>query len=81
MDVIKSNIQTQTEEFRENQTHMTSLVAQLPKSLRSVSANTENYAVPLHRSRGKLPIQERIQMLFYPGAHFLEFIPLVAWEM
>src|SRR4051794_8253928 len=40
-------------------------------------------AAPLerHRSRGKLPARERIDLLVDPDTAFLELSPLAAWEL
>ena len=81
MDAIESNIQTKSSAFQENVEHMKSLTAELAVNLKSVREREGTDAAALHRSRGKMLVRERIQVLLDPGTPFLEFSPLAAWEM
>ena len=81
MDAIESNIRTQDPAFQGNLEHMKSLAAELAENLRTVREREGTDAAALHRSRGKMLVRERVQMLLDPGTPFLEFSPLAAWNM
>ena len=64
-----------------NQATMDALVADLRERQARVSANGaggDPAAIEKHRSRGKLPVRERIDRLIDPGSAFLELSPLAA---
>ena len=81
MDVIESNIRAEAKDFQENVKHMKSLAAELAGNLKSVREREGTDAAALHRSRGKMLVRERVQVLLDPGTPFLEFSPLAAWKM
>ena len=81
MDVIESNIRAEAKDFQENVEHMKSLAAELAGNLKSVREREGTDAAALHRSRGKMLVRERVQVLLDPGTPFLEFSPLAAWKM
>ena len=81
MDAIESKVRNQDPDFKKNLKHMKSLAAELTENLRSVRERAENDAAALHRSRGKMLVRERVQVLLDPGTPFLEFSPLAAWKM
>jgi acetyl-CoA carboxylase carboxyltransferase component len=60
---------------------MTALVAELRERTAQVAAGGGEAATERHRSRGKLPVRERIDRLVDPGGAFLELNALAAWEM
>jgi len=81
MDAIESNIQTQGQDFKENEKHMKSLTAELIESLQLVRERGDTDAAKLHLSRGKMLVRDRVQALLDPGTPFLEFSPLAGWQM
>ena len=81
MDAIESNIQTNGPDFQKNLEYMQSLIAELNESLRSVRETGDTDAAELHRSRGKMPVRDRVRTLLDPGTPFLELSPLAAWQM
>jgi len=81
MDAIESNIRTEAPDFQKNLEHTKSLAAELAENLRSVRERQETDAAKLHRSRGKMLVRERVQLLLDPGTPFLELSPLAAWKM
>ena len=81
MDAIESNIRTQAPDFQKNLKHMRSLAAELAENLSSVRDRTDTDAAALHRSRGKMLVRDRVQLLLDPGTPFLEFSPLASWKM
>jgi acetyl-CoA carboxylase carboxyltransferase component len=60
---------------------MTALVAELRERTSAVAHGGGEAAVARHRSRGKLPARERIDLLVDPGSAFLELNALAAWEL
>src|SRR5437868_14510933 len=60
---------------------MEGLVAELRERTGFVSRGGGEAAMELHRSRGKLPARERINVLVDPGSAFLELNALAAWDM
>ncbi|MDQ6681824.1 MAG: methylcrotonoyl-CoA carboxylase [Chloroflexota bacterium] len=67
--------------FRDNSAAMRAAVDQLRERVRAVSergAGGDEIAIERHRSRGKLPVRERIDALIDPGTAFLELSALAA---
>ncbi|HEU0020105.1 MAG TPA: carboxyl transferase domain-containing protein [Dehalococcoidia bacterium] len=81
MNIIESKVKIQNEEFNENQKRMVVLVSELKDRLASVREGDRSRAADLHRSRGKLPVRQRIERLMDPNTPFLELSPLAAWGM
>ena len=81
MAVIKSHIDTGTEQYRSNYEHMVGLVTQLGERLDRVREAGGPEAVTRHRSRGKMLARERVERLVDPATPFLEFSALAAWDM
>jgi acetyl-CoA carboxylase carboxyltransferase component len=81
MDKLESRIRLDSPEFRANQARMSQLVGELrERTARASEGGGERY-VQRHREQGKLPVRERLQKLLDPGAAFLEFSALAAWDM
>ena len=81
MDVIQSQIRTETPEFRANHEAMTRLVAELEQRLAAAREGGGPKAQERHRVQGKLSVRERIDRLLDPGSPFLELSPLAAFGM
>ena len=81
MDVIQSQVRTDTDEFRTNRDAMRRLVQQLQERLANARLGGGSDAQERHRTRGKLFVRERIDRLIDPGSAFLELSPLAAWGM
>src|SRR4051794_24532759 len=60
---------------------MEKLVAELRERTAQVARGGGEKATERHRSRGKLPARERVDLLVDPGTAFLELNALAAWEM
>src|SRR3974390_2606775 len=60
---------------------MGELVAELRERTAEVARGGGEKAMERHRSRGKLPARERIDLLVDPGSAFLELNALAAWEL
>ena len=73
MSVIKSKLNTRSEEYKANTAAMSALVADLREKTVSVSGGGSPETAAKHKARGKLLPRERINALIDPGAPFLEF--------
>jgi len=78
MSVLTSQIQTRTDEFRANAERMHALVAELREKTAQTALGGPEAARKKYKSRDKLFVRERIDLLVDPGAPFLEFSPLAA---
>jgi acetyl-CoA carboxylase carboxyltransferase component len=81
MAVLRSHLDPTGEEARANCDSMMALVADLrarTERLVEHGAGGDAEAIDRHRSRGKLPVRERIDRLLDPGSAFLELSPLAA---
>jgi 3-methylcrotonyl-CoA carboxylase beta subunit len=78
MPVIKSTIDTNSEEFATNYSHMESLVGDLREKLAQAALGGSEKARKKHADRGKLLVRERIEALLDPGSPFLELSALAA---
>ena len=66
--------------FARRAARMDELVAELRERTELVARGGGAAALERHRSRGKLPARERIDLLVDPGSAFLELNALAAWE-
>ncbi|MBM4407321.1 MAG: methylcrotonoyl-CoA carboxylase [Chloroflexi bacterium] len=81
MSVLKSRLDPTTVESRANRATMEGLVAELRLRQAAVAgrgAGGDDDSIARHRSRGKLPVRERIDRLIDPASAFLELSPLAA---
>ncbi|WP_298273204.1 carboxyl transferase domain-containing protein [Geobacter sp.] len=81
MSVLKSSINTVTDEFRANADVMKGLVADLREKVARIKLGGGEKARAKHVERGKLLPRERIRHLLDVGSPFLELSQLAAWEM
>ena len=77
---IESNIDTQSQEYKDNFEHMTKAVAQYKERLTRVQEGGPKKYRDLQKSRGKLLPRERLDKLFDRNTPFVELSPLAAWE-
>src|SRR5437764_5432474 len=78
MSILTSQIQTRTDEFRANAERMQALVAELREKTAQVALGGSEAARKKYKSRDKLFVRERIDLLVDAGAPFLELSPLAA---
>jgi acetyl-CoA carboxylase carboxyltransferase component len=79
--VLASRLDPASPDARANEAAMRGLVEELRAKTAAVAgrgAAGDDEAIARHRSRGKLPVRERIERLLDPGAAFLELSPLAA---
>jgi len=79
--VIKTHIDTASEEYALNRRTMSGLAAELRDRLAVVRQGGGPEDVAKHKARNKLPARDRVEMLLDPGTSFLEFSALAAWDM
>jgi 3-methylcrotonyl-CoA carboxylase beta subunit len=78
MSVLTSQVQTRSDEFRANQDRIRALVAELREKTEQVALGGSEAARKKYKSRDKLFVRERIDLLVDAGAPFLELSPLAA---
>ncbi|HZT85713.1 MAG TPA: carboxyl transferase domain-containing protein [Gaiellaceae bacterium] len=81
MAVLTSQLDRDAEEFARRRGRMEGLVAELRERTAQVARGGGEKATERHRSRGKLPARERVDLLLDPGTAFLELNALAAWEL
>lgn len=80
MPVIESTLDLRSDQFARNRDEMLETLAQLHQLHEEVAAGGGQEAMARLRSRGKMPLRERIAMVLDPDSPFLEISPLAAWR-
>ncbi len=81
MDKLPTRIRPDSFEFRDNHARMTALVKQLEDRISVCRQGGGPKYLERHRSQGKLPVRERIDLLLDKDSAFLELSALAAWDM
>ena len=81
MEILESQIQTGSADFKANFEANSRLASELREHLQAVAAGGGIEAIAKHKARGKLTARERIEKLLDVGSSFLELSPLAAWKM
>ncbi|MEM2976942.1 MAG: carboxyl transferase domain-containing protein, partial [Thermoplasmata archaeon] len=81
MEVIKSAVDPDSAEFRENEAFYLKLVDDLKKKLDMVRQGGDPELIEKSRERGKLLVRERIEALLDPDTPFMELSTLAALGM
>ncbi len=81
MPLMRSHIDTRSEEYQQNYAHNQSLVETLTERQAKVRAGGSERAVKRHIEAGKLLPRERVELLLDPNTPFLELSTLAAWGM
>jgi 3-methylcrotonyl-CoA carboxylase beta subunit len=81
MQILKSQIDTRSSEFKANADRMRGLVDDLRTTTSKVAQGGGQSARDKHTARGKLLPRDRIEHLLDPGTPFLEFGQLAAYGM
>ena len=79
MSVIRSQLDTSTEDYAQNRKVQLAAIAALDEQLEKIIAGGGERYMQRHRDRGKLPLRERLELLLDPDSPFLELSPLAAW--
>lgn len=80
-NLLQTKVRRGDPQFETNAGVMRALVAQLRERTQVVAQGGSASARERHRSRGKLLVRDRIDLLLDPGAAFLELSPLAAYDM
>lgn len=80
MDILRSQAQTSSAAFRENEAYHRQLAAELRERLSLARAGGGETYRQRHRQQGKMLARDRIDALLDEDAPFLELSPLAAWE-
>ena len=78
MSVLTSQVQTRSDEFRANVERMRGLVDELREKTAEAARGGSEAARKKYKSRDKLFVRERVDLLLDAGTAFLEFSPLAA---
>ncbi|MBI5899682.1 MAG: methylcrotonoyl-CoA carboxylase [Rhodocyclales bacterium] len=81
MSIIKSKLNTRSDDYRANVAAMQALVDDLREKTALVSQGGPEEHRKKHVARGKLLPRERINGLLDPGAPFLELSAMAGWNM
>src|SRR5687768_12474015 len=81
MSILKSEIDTRSENFQRNHAAMQAQVDDLKKLVEGIKLGGGEAARAKHLSRGKLLPRDRIRCLIDAGAPFLEFSQLAAYDV
>src|SRR4051794_1045824 len=81
MDVLASQVRTDSAEFQSNRSRMTELVADLRRRIETVREGGGARQAERHRALGKMVVRDRIARLIDPGTPFLELSALAASGM
>ncbi|MBN1270872.1 MAG: methylcrotonoyl-CoA carboxylase [Candidatus Aminicenantes bacterium] len=78
---IKSQVDTQSPDFKENVKKMKEVVTTYKKRLAEIQKGGPEKYRELHKSRGKMLVRERLDKLFDRNTPFLELSALAAYDM
>ena len=81
MPIIRSTLNTRSDDYRRNAERMAALVADLRATVATAAQGGGETARARHLGRGKLLPRERLERLLDPGAPFLELSQLAAHGM
>ena len=81
MDVLESNTDTSSKDYRENYRNYEALVKDFKGKIAIAYKGGGNEKIKLHKSRKKMLARERIDVLLDPDTPFMEFNSLAAYDM
>jgi 3-methylcrotonyl-CoA carboxylase beta subunit len=81
MSILTSQINLNSQEFKDNQSVMQGLVEELQNKVKHILLGGGEKARARHLKHGKLLPRERLQQLLDPGSPFLELSQLAAYEV
>ncbi|MEZ5004069.1 MAG: carboxyl transferase domain-containing protein [Chitinophagales bacterium] len=80
MQVIKSKLNTQSQQFKDNKAGMLEFVEKLNKHLEESRFQGKEEHIERARKRGKLLARERLELVLDKDSPFLELLPLAGME-
>ena len=80
MAVLQSQLDTRSEQFRQNKEEMTAKLEQMDELYAEAAQGGGTEALERLAKRNKMPIRERIAWALDPDSPFLEISPLAAWR-
>tara|TARA_B100001179_G_scaffold61872_1_gene42736 strand:- start:3352 stop:4998 length:1647 start_codon:yes stop_codon:yes gene_type:complete len=80
MAVLQSQLNTRSEQFRQNKEEMTAKLEQMDELYAEAAQGGGAEALERLAKRNKMPIRERIAWALDPDSPFLEISPLAAWR-
>ncbi len=80
MPILESKLDAQSDAFQRNRADMLEMLAEVDSLLEEVAQGGGENAIARLRSRGKMPLRERISLLLDRDSPFFEFSPLAAWR-
>ncbi len=81
MPIIRSHIDTHSDEYKRNAEYNQALARELRERLAEAREGGKTEARAKHEARGKLFVRERIERLIDPDTAFLELSPLAAYQV
>jgi 3-methylcrotonyl-CoA carboxylase beta subunit/propionyl-CoA carboxylase len=81
MELIQSQLNTNSDEYRQNYEHNKQLATELGERISQVKAGGGEKYMQRHLEQGKLPVRERVELLCDHGTPWLELSPLAGWEL
>ncbi len=81
MSIIKSKIDSNSDNYRSNYSHNEKLAIELSKTKKTISKMGSSQNIEKHTAQGKLTVRERIDKLKDRGSKFLEFSDLAGYEV
>ncbi len=81
MDVLDTNIETTSKDFKENAAYYETLVKDLKDKIAIAMKGGGDEVIKLHKSRNKMLVRERIEALLDLDTPFMEFNTLAAYGM
>ena len=80
MAVLESRLDVRSDAYRENRARMLDALARLDDLYAEAAQGGGEEAMARLRSRGKMPLRERISLVLDRDSPFLEISPLAAWR-
>ena len=80
MAVLESQLDMRSDAYRENRAGMLDMLARLDELYKEAARGGGEEAMTRLRSRGKMPLRERISLVLDRDSPFLEISPLAAWR-
>ncbi len=81
MAKLTTQINTSSQEFKNNQANMQAMVTDLREKIHQISLGGDEKARTKHQQQGKLLPRERLHQLLDPGSPFLELSQLAAYQV